>query len=454
MLTLPETYCTLISKFAHIFSKRVWRHAQVLLIGAILAPGKRTVTSALHVMGLSDEQHFQNYHRVLSRAVWSSREISRILLMLLVNTFVPKGPVVMGIDETIERRRGAKIKAKGIYRDAVRSSRSHFVKTSGLRWLSTMLLVPIPWAKRVWALPFLTVLAPSERYYEGKARGHKKLTDWARQILLQVRRWLPERALVVVADGSFAAILLLERLRRLPNPICMVTRLRLDAALYEPAPPRKQGKKGRPRLKGARLPTLEHILGDKKTVWKKVTLRDWYGEKRRQIEIVSRTAVWYHSGKPPLPIRWVLIRDPKGKFRSRALLCTDLNVDPVQIVKWFVMRWRLEVTFREVRTHLGVETQRQWSDWAIARTTPTLLGLFSLVTILAHCSTRRGKLPIRQAAWYDKPLPTFSDALAIVRYQLWQAMIFHMSVSEADMQKVPPVLLKRFTDALCYATRR
>ena len=133
---------------------------------------------------------------------------------------------------------------------------------------------------------------------------------------------------------------------------------------YKPALTRKPGKKGRPRLKGARLPTLEHILGDKKTVWKKVTIRDWYGEKRRQIEIVSRAAVWYHSGKPPLPIRWMLIRDPKGKFRSQALLCTDLNVDAVQIVKWFVMRWRLEVTFREVRTHLGVETQRQWSDWA------------------------------------------------------------------------------------------
>jgi len=303
MLTLPETYCTLISEFALVFSKRVWHHAQVLLIGAILAPGRRTVTSALRVMGLSDEQHFQNYHRVLSRAVWSSLEVSRILLKLLVNTFVLRGPIVIGIDETLERRRGGRIKAKGIYRDPVRSSRSHFVKASGLRWLSAMLLVPIPWARRVWALPFLTALAPSERYYEKKARGHKKLTDWARQMLLQVRRWLPERALVVVADSSYAAILLLERLQRLPNPICMITRLRLDAALYKPAPPRKPGQKGRSRLKGSRLPTLAHILEDKKTVWKKVTIRDWYGEKHRQIEIVSRTAVWYHSGKPPLPIR-------------------------------------------------------------------------------------------------------------------------------------------------------
>ncbi len=135
-----------------------------------------------------------------------------------------------------------------------------------------------------------------------------------------------------------------------------------------------------------------------------------------------------------------------------ARLCTDLNVDPVQIVKWFVMRWQLEVTLREVRTHLGVETQRQWSEWAIARTTPALLGLFSLVTLLAHCSTHRGKLPIRQAAWYVKSWPTFSDALAVVRHQLWQAMSFHTAVPETEMQKVPRVLLKRFTDALCYAT--
>jgi len=315
-----------------------------------------------------------------------------------------------------------------------------------------MLLVPIPWARRVWALPFLTALAPSERYYEGKPRGHKKLTDWARQMLLQVRRWLPERALVVVADSSYAAILLLERLQRLPNPICMVTRLRLDAALYKPAPPRMPGKTGRPRLKGARLPTLEQILQDPRTTWRKVTIRDWYGEKRRQVAIASCTAVWYHSGMPPLPIHWVLIRDPKGEFRSQALLCTDLDVDPVQIVKWFVMRWQLEVTFQEVRAHLGVEFQRQWSDWAITRTTPALLDLFSLVTLLAHCSTHRGRLPIRQAAWYAKPLPTFSDAFAIVRYQLWQAMSFHTSVPEAEMQRVPCVLLKRFTEALCYAT--
>ena len=451
MPTLSTEYLTLILAFAPVFTKRVWQHVQVLLMGAILSPGKRTVTAALRVMGLSDERHFQAYHRVLNRAVWSSLEVSRILLGLLVQTFVPTGTIVMGIDETIERRRGTKIKAKGIYRDPVRSSRSHFVKASGLRWLSVMLLAPIPWAQKVWALPFLTILAPSERYYQERPRGHKKVTDWARQALLQIRRWLPGRKLVVVADNTYAVIDLLSRLVQLRNPLYMVARLRLDAALYEPAPPREPGKRGRPRLKGARLPTLKCVLRDPKTEWVSCTVPDWYGQGQREIELTSDTAVWYHSGKPPVPIRWVLIRDPKGRFETRALLCSDVQATPLQIVKWFVLRWQVEVTFQESRAHLGVETQRQWSDLAIARTTPALLGLFSLVTLLAHGLASRGQLPVRGAAWYTKQWPTFSDALAAVRYQLWHCRDFHLSLPGADVVEIPRALLSRFIDTLCYA---
>ncbi len=451
MLTLPSEYLTLIQAFAPIFSKRIWSHIQVLVLGAILAPGKRTVSAVLRIMGLSQEKHFQNYHRVLNRAVWSGLEISRILLTLLITTFGMFGDLVMGIDDTIERRRGEKIKAKGIYRDPVRSSHSHFVKASGLRWLSLMLLAPIPWAQRVWALPFLTVLAPSERYYQDRVRGHKLLTDWARQMLLQVRRWLPKRRLVVVADAGFAVISLLSRMQQLPNPICMVVRFRLDAALYEPAAPRQPHQKGRTPLKGNRLPTLAQVLKDRKTVWNRVTIGHWYGERKRVVEITSGTAVWYHSGMPVLPIRWVLIRDPKGKFKPQALLCTDLTVKPEQILKWFVMRWQVEVTFQEVRAHLGVETQRQWNNLAILRTTPTLLGLFSLVTLLAHRLTKQGKLPVRQAAWYVKRLPTFSDALGSVRQSLWRHPYFPTSLHNADIQKRAHLLLARYTDALCYA---
>jgi hypothetical protein len=230
----------------------------------------------------------------------------------------------------------------------------------------------------------------------------------------------------------------------------LIARFRLDAALYAPAPERQPGKKGRPRKKGKRLPTLEQVLKDTQTGWKKAIIPNWYGEGRREVEIVSATAVWFHNGLPPLPIRWVLIRDPKGKFKSQALLCTDLNEEPEQILKWFVMRWQLEVTFHEVRDHLGVETQRQWSDWAIARTTPALLGLFSLVTLLANTHAQNGKIPVRQAAWYCKPLPTFSDVLALVRHVVWQHRYFQLSQKRYDVRKMQPEVLNYLCNAAFY----
>src|ERR671921_185536 len=257
-----------LSLFVPLFSRRVWPHVQVLLIGAILTPGKRTVSSALHAMGLSQEERFHRYHRVLSRARWSSREVSRALLGLLVEAFVPEGsPLVVGIDETLERRYGKKISARGVYRDSVRSTHQTFVKSSGLRWVCAMLLVEIPWASRVWALPFLSVLAPSERYAKERGKRHKKITEWAWQLLLQVRRWYPQREIVAVADRAYASLKLLDRCRKLSKPITFVTRLRLDAALYEPAPPRKPRQIGRPRLKGERLPNLSVVAEDPRTVW-------------------------------------------------------------------------------------------------------------------------------------------------------------------------------------------
>ena len=453
MLTLPEPIMTLLTPFRPLFRQPTWIKAQVLLIGAILATGKRTVTSALRVMGLSDESHFAHYHHVLSRAVWSPLLAGELLLAMLMKHLDTDEaePLVFGIDETIERRWGAEIAKRGIYRDAVRSSKSHFVKTSGLRWISLMWLTEITWAERIWALPFLTVLAPSERYHEQAGRRHKKMTDWARQMIYQLRRWIPHRRLVVVADYSYAVLELLHACQKLANPVTVITRLRLDAALYEPAPP-PSGKRGRPRKKGRRLPTLQAILDDSQTKWQQVIV-NWYDGQSRQMDITSQTAVWYHSGKAPVPIRWVLVRDPHGKYDPAAFLATSLDLDPVQIVNWFVLRWQLEVTFEETRAHLGVETQRQWSEKAIDRTTPILLGLFSWITLVAHLLVQRGQRPIRQAAWYVKVRPTFSDAISWVRQQLWfPTTIFSMSTAEPDVVKIPRPLLDRLVDTVCYST--
>ena len=400
MHTLPTSMIQVLAPFAPLFSKSVWQHVQLLLVGAILAPGKRTVASALRAVSLEDEQRFCRYHRVLNRAVWSSGEASRVLLGLLVEAFVPEGePLVLGIDETLERRRGKKISAKGIYRDPVRSSRAHFVKTSALRWVCLTLLVPVPWASRVWSLPFLSALAYSERYAEEQGKRHKTLTEWAWQLLVLVRRWYPEREMVAVADGGYASLKLLERCRRLTEPITFITRLRLDAALYEPAPPRHCGQIGRPRLKGDRLPNLAVLAEDPTTHWAPITLNNWYGNSKRIIEIVSGTAVWHSTGLPAVPLRWVLIRDPQEEFETQALLCTDLAAEPEQIISWFVRRWQMEATFQEVRQRLGFETQRQWSEKALQRTAPALLGLFSLVTLLAHRHMAEGAQIVRKAAW-------------------------------------------------------
>ncbi len=451
MLALPNAVIAIFAAFAPLFTEPTYRNVQVLLLGMVLAPGKRTVTAALRAMGLSQEKRFTTYHRVLNRAKWSALQAARILLRLLVNTFVAEGPVVIGIDETLERRRGDKIAAKGIYRDSVRSSKRHFVKSSGLRWIVMMLLVPIPFSGCVWALPFFVHLAPSQRYNEEHKKKHRTIPGCAWLMICYVRRWLPERTLVFVADQTYAALEFLHRCATMEQPVTVITRLRLDAALCAPPPPKDPHRPGPAPRKGKRLPKLKTILADAATTWTKVTIADWYGQGEREIEIVSATCLWAGDGLPVVPIRWVLIRDPEEKFEAQALLCTDLEVDPVQIISWFIRRWRMEVTFEDSRAHLGIETQRQWNDLAIARTTPVLFALFSVVTLLAHQWMPKEPAPVRQAAWYVKEQPTFSDAIALVRRKLWPAALSFTSGLQTDNAQTGQEILERFTELLCYA---
>jgi hypothetical protein len=445
---LPERFLARLAVFADLFTCPTWANALVLLSGVILAPGRRTVTTALRILGRDRNPDFCTFHRILNRATWSSRAAASRLLLLLVNTFVPAGaPVVIGIDDTIERRWGAKIRARGIYRDPVRSSKGHFVKASGLRWLSAMLLVHVPWAGRIMALPFLTLLAPSKRFYADKPRTPKTLVDWARQAALQISRWLPDRYIVLVADSAFSAI---DFLAAVGNHVCVITRLRLDANLFD-FPPQKRKGRGRPPIKGKPLKKLSAILGDRKVRWQRCHVSLWYGRTNRIVEIASGTALWYHAGVPPVPIRWLLVRDPDGELEPQAFLATDLNARPCDILVWFVSRWQVEVTFEETRAHLGVETQRQWSDKAILRTTPVLLGAFSIITLWAHDLSKVRKLKPRISAWYPKALLTFSDAIAAVRREIWAHQISFISRPRRDSIEIPRHIWDRMQNALAYA---
>jgi hypothetical protein len=446
---VPPILVSLMGAFRGFFTAPVWDHVLVLVAGVVLTPGKHTVSAALRMMGLSQAGDFALYHHVLSQARWDSRAIARKLLAMILDRFLPVGALIIGIDDTIERRWGPKIAARGIYRDPVRSSHGHFVKASGLRWLSFMAMMPLPWAKRRWALPFLTVLAPSQRYNESKGRRHKKLVDWARQGILQVKRWLPNRLIIIVADSTFSAIELIAAVRR---HVCFVSRLRLDANLFEPPPDCRSGKRGRPPKKGRKLPKLAEILSDPATAWTTISMSEWYGGERCRLDIATGTAIWYHSGLPPVPIRWVLVRDPAGIRKPQAFLCTDLDATPAVILGWFVHRWSMETTFQETREHLGVETQRQWSDLAIARTTPALLGLFSLITLWAAEAKVALMLHPRSAAWYAKDGLTFSDAVATVRRVLWGVPNLSISWKNPQTAEIPAALLQRLTEAVCYAT--
>jgi hypothetical protein len=408
MPPLPEAIILVLAPLTPLFSPPVWRHAQVLLLGAMLTPGPRTVTAALRVMGLSGERHFTNDHRVLNRATWSALRGSQILLGLLITCLVPLGAtIVLGADDTLERRSGRKITAKGCYRDAVRSSKKHVIRCFGLKWVSMMRLVPVPWSRRVWALPFLTALCrPAEKH---SRRRHKTSSDWVRQMMKQVRRWRPGQRLVLVVDGGFAAVSL--ALACVKNQVVMVSRLRWDAALYHPPGLQPQSKRGPKPTKGKRQRSLQSWAERSDTPWETVEV-DWYGGQRQPLWVFSRTALWYTPRLPPVAIRDVLVVDPEGKLRMEAFFCTDLEATPVEILPWVVMRWSVEVTFEEGRAHLGLETQRQWSDLAIARTTPVLLALFSLVTVLALQLSQAGQIPVPVTAWYHKTEPTFADCLA------------------------------------------
>jgi hypothetical protein len=446
---LPAALSGVLEPFAPVFRRRTWVRAQLLVVGALLCPGTRTVAAALRVLGLDQSRAFSSFHRVLSRARWSSLALARILLRQLVAAFVPAdAELVFAIDETLERRRGARITAKGLYRDNARSSKSVHVKAHGLRWISLMLVTRVPWATRLWALPVLTLLAPSERGCQARSRRHKKVSHWARQAMLWLRRQVPGRRIVLVGDNNYSAIELLARAHRVG--VTVVTRLRLDAALYDPAPTREEFRAKHPRgqmpKKGARHPTLKSHAEDPSTPWRRCTLA-WYGGTTRELDVLTGTAVWFHNGLPPVSIRWVLLRDPQGKFDPQALVTNEPDLSDEQIIDYFLRRWQIEVTFAEVRAHLGVETQRQWSDSAIERTTPVLFGLFSVVALCAG----ENPVPVRRSAWYAKSEPTFSDLLAHIRAPLWLLPINRTSPPHDDLVLIPRHLLQRWWNALDFA---
>lgn len=448
-MPLSEPILSVLRQFESAFSQPTYKHVVVLIIGTILARGRRTVAAALRYTGLTHDTNFSTYHQVLNRARWSALELSKRLLVVLVHTFLAAGgALTLVVDETLERRWGRRIKWRGHYRDPLASSKARSVSSSGLRWVVLTLVITPPWTKRPWALPIMSVPAPTPKVSQSLGQRHKTAPQRARQMILMARRWLPGVEITVVGDQTYSVVELGSNCAR--RGVRLIAPLRMDAALYAPAPDRVRGTNGRPRVKGERLPKLHQVLKDRRTRWQRINVQ-WYDSRRRELEVTSGTGVWYRIGQPVLPIRWVIVRDPKGELDTRAYFSTRQSDKPGEIVAEFIKRWTIETTFEESRAHMGIQTQRQWSDLAINRTTPCLFGLYSLVVLLANAVRPSGDIPVRASAWYKKSEPTYVDVLAVVRHHLWGEFSYSTSARGADIVEIPRWELNRLIQAVCYS---
>lgn len=428
MPSLSPAILSIIAPFALLFSRPVWNKALTLFIGTILCRGKRTVCAALRVVGLSNETNFSKYHHVLNRVEWSLLSASRILLNLIVNIVGSGKPLVLFVDETLERRKGPKIKAKGYYRDAVRSSKKVVVKSSGLKWLTLAVSWRFPFSQRFFALPFMTVLEPSAKSDKAAKKRHKTTLQWTIQMLIQVVRWLRDTPVILVGDGGFACGNLAWMCIKLK--ITLVTRLKMNACLYDFPPVDEAGKRGRKKTKGARLHSFKEMVGMPDLGWTEVVI-EGYGQKKKKLKYISNVSLWGACGFVPVPIKWVLAVDPEGELDPVPLMSTDLAISAEEMIILYVRRWNLEVTFEEVREHLGVETQRQWSDKAIARTTPILMGLYTIVCLICNRLQEERPIEVAQTAWYEKKDAAFSDLMKSVRKILWKDnLIFSKHIFE------------------------
>lgn len=437
MPTLPSPILAVLQPFSKLFfTNKIWGHAMLLLVGTLMCRGGRTVCSALKTLGMRGEKGFDKYHKVLNRAKWSSHIGSKILLKQLLGA--ENETLVIAVDEHLERRSGRRIKAKGYYRDAVRSTKKCIVKCSGLKWITVMVLKKLPWHSRLFALPFMTILAPSKKANEKSGKRHKTTIDWTIQLLKQLRRWLPKRRIILSTDGGFANALL--GWISIRQKIHLVSRLRQDARLFDF--PEEQLGPGRRAKKGKRLMTPRDIFKQEDLKWKEVEV-SWYGGQRKVVQYVTFTCLWHVEGNDPLPIRIVLLRDLEGKYESIPLIgiSHDFSLDPVEIIESYVNRWNQEVTHKEVREHLGVETQRQWSDKAIVRTTPVLFALYTMVLLMAKKLHDTSPLKPQQAAWYQKADVTFSDAYVEVRRALWRSKLINGFAENNEPEEILNTIL-------------
>lgn len=439
MLDLPHQILNVLAIFSPLFSKPVFKNVVFLFVGHILTKGRRTIADILRTLNLQNLKNFSKFHWVLSHAKWSALKASGILFTEIINIFCPE-EIIITIDTHVERRKGEKIKGLGRQRDAVRSTRNRKVLTIGLLWLVASVSVKLPGCLTSWALPFFSQLIPPKRPLSSSRNKHdligknkrKTLTEWTIQLIKVIRKWLKSSIrFVIVADKAFACHKIAHTCANMGG--ALVSRMRMDARIFNFP---EQKKKGRSLLVGKRCPLFSDYLKDSNIPWEEKEV-NWYGGKTKKLLIYTGINLWYAYGIPPLPIRWVLIKDPNGETEPVVLFSTNTGHSAEKIIEIFVSRWPIEVTFEESRRHLGIETQRQWSDKAIERTTPCIFASFSItvLTAIKLSQEKDCKILPQKTRWYRKNHVTFSDVLSYVRLTILRRKYFSKFGLKSELGK-------------------
>jgi hypothetical protein len=429
------------------FTQPTFQRVIPLIVGAILTMGRRTVTGILWTMRGVIRGHPTTYHRVFSRAVWSPWPLGKVLASAILRLIPENEPVLVPMDDTTAQHRGKKVYGKGCHHDAVRSSHTHVVWRWGHRWIVLAISVKLPFTWRRWALPALIALYRPKELNQSERRRHKTAPELARQLMAVLMHWFPQRKFIFLGDGGYASHELASFCHHHRPHATLVSRFYKDANLYDP-PPQTQAPTGRPRKKGAKLPTPQEAVASSPRTKAKVT---WYGGGDRRVELVSQTGQWYKGGKGLVPIRWVFSHDIQGTHRDDYFYTTDPDLAPCQIISWFTARWPIETTFQEVRAHLGFETTRQRVAKSVLRMGPCLLGLYSLVALIFVEHARHHSIRPRCTGWYAKAEPTFSDAITTVRRLLWSETIFETPSQHDALEKLPRQLRRMLLDRLSAA---
>lgn len=433
---LPRTILSVLMPFAIIFQQnRVFQKALTLCMGTLLCLGGVTVCAALRALGMNTDRAYGRFHRLLNRDRWNMLLASKLLLHQLLNTFAPH-IITFAIDDTIERRRGKKIKAKGFFKDPLGTGASKIVTCSGLRWVPIMLLVKVPFMKRTIALPFMTVLSPSEKTCKKMNRRHKSPQRIAEQVCCLLRRWLPNRQLILVTDAGYTTKGLFRICQTLN--IQLVARARANGRFFD-LPPQRTGQRGRPKIKGERLPSLKAMKQNPHRQWTAVEM-EGYGGMQRMCWVSVTECCWVPSeGGGVIRVRLVFVKDSHDKDDSPVfcLITSASQLSLGAIVSTYTCRWSQEVTHRDVREHLGMETQRQWSDLSISRSTPLLFACYSLVFLIAHRMHQESPIETTQASWYQKEEPAFSDLMTGIRKMIREHQLNRIWGKHPILQNIP-----------------